>query len=315
MQLAKYITARIALMVISLFLITTMIFFVTRFAQFKHWSIDLDLNQQFELAMRQYREFIVGVITRWDWGTSNGKPVWNALVEKAPNTLRLNILALMIYLPGGIIIGTITALRPKSIVNQFINVPLLIISSIPSFIWIFLFIIWFGYRLAWLPPQPPSSDAPLYWHILSWVIPVSALMIAPLAKFIQMIRSEIIENAHSEYIILLRAKGLNHNQIIRKHLIKDSLVAVMPELIPTFVFVMVGSFFVEMIYNLRGVSTLLFEAIFHPMMDSHFISFDTPMTVMVCVFYAAITIFFTLLVDISYAIIDPRIKVGTQTSH
>ena len=86
----------------------------------------------------------------------------------------------------------------------------------------------------------------------------------------------------------------------------------MPEIAPTFVFVIVGSFFVEMIYNMSGVATLLFRSMFRPGGGFYYIAINTPMTVMICTFYATITLFFIFLMDILYAIVDPRIRIGKK---
>ena len=312
MKLLRYTVSRLFAMAFSLLIIITIVFVATRFAQMKHWSFPFSFSEQVMIIKDEYIFFIRNLLTSWNWGSSSGEPVWETLKEKAPLTLKLNFIAFLIYFPIGITIGVFRALKKDSLFDRMLGAPLLVFGSIPSFIWIFVFILFFGYTMNWLPPQPPIAEDPLYWRLAGWVMPVGALALSPLAKYAILMRNELTENFYQDYLLLLRTKGLSKGQVFRKHLIRDSFVPIMPEIIPTFVFVMIGSFFVEMIYNLKGVATLLFDSMFHPMIDFYFISIDTPMVVMICAFYAFITLFFSFIVDVAYAIIDPRIRVGIK---
>ncbi len=312
MALIRYTVIRFFGLIISLFVILSIVFFATRFAQLKHWSFPLDFPEQIEFVKNEYIRFIQNVFTRWDWGSSDGVPVWDLLKDTAPITLKLNLIAFAIYFTFGITLGFLTAFKAHTWFDKIMSFPVLVLGSIPSFIWIFLFIILFGYTLGWLPPRPPSVEEPMYWRLAGWVMPVGALVLAPLAKFTGMMRNELVDNFDADYLLLLRTKGLSRRQTMLRHSIRDSFVPIMPEIVPTFVFVMVGSFFVEMIYNMKGVSTLLFDAMFHPMIDFYYISIDTPMVVMICAFYATITLLFTFLVDVMYAVVDPRIRIGVR---
>ncbi len=312
MELIRYIIIRFFWMIFTLFLFMSVLFFATRIAHLNVWFGGLEFPDNFYFVRDEYVAFLRSIITEWDWGMVEGKPVWDSLIENAPITLKLNLIAFGFYFLFGIFMGYFTALKAYSLFDKLMNALFLVVGSIPSFIWIFLLIMFFGYTFPILPPQPPSVEAPLYWRIAGWVLPVAALSLAPIAKFASMMRNELVDNFNADYLLLLRTKGLSKRQAMTRHLFRDSFVPVMPEIAPTFVFVIVGSFFVEMIYNMQGVATLLFDAMFQPNMGTYYIIINTPMTVLISVFYAAITLFFIFLVDIMYAVVDPRIRVGAH---
>ena len=310
MALLRYTIVRFIWMFIGLFLIISLVFIATRVAHINVWFVHLEFPDTIYFVWDEYLVFIRNIFTRWDWGSISGEPVWDTLLENAPITLKLNFIALMVYLPLGLFIGVICALYQNSIFDKITSGMLLVLGSVPSFIWIFVFILVFGYTLSVLPPQPPSVQTPLYWRIAGWVMPVAALSLAPIAKFAGMIRNELLENKYAEYQLLLRTKGLSHRQIMIRHTIRDSFVPIMPEIAPTFVFVIVGSFFVEKIYNMQGTATLLFDSMFQMGFGFYYVTIHSPMVVMICTFYSALTLIFLFFMDITYAIVDPRIRVG-----
>ena len=312
MLLLRYVIMRFLFMIFALFMIMSLLFISTRIAHLHVWAGYLEFPDNFIFVKNEYVTFLKDVFTRWDWGNVQGDSVWNALVENAPNTIKLNLLAFCIYFPVGIYIGYTTASNAHSLLDKIVNGVLLVMGSIPNYIWLFIFILLFSYTLTILPPQPPSVQTPLYWRLLGWVMPLTALSLAPIAKFAALMRSEILENLNADYLLLLRTKGLSRKRILRKHLVRDSIIPIMPEIAPTFVFVVVGSFFVERIYNMQGTATLLFRSMFRPGVGSYYIAIHTPMVVLISTFYALFTLLFIFFIDIIYAIIDPRIRVGEK---
>ncbi len=310
MALFRYTLVRFFWMALGLFFVITLVFIATRVAHINVWFVHLEFPDTIYFVWDEYVVFVKNIVTRWDWGSIRGEPVWDTLLENAPITLKLNFIALLVYLPSGILIGVMCALYQNSLFDKIVSGVLLVLGSIPSFIWIFVFILFFGYTISILPPQPPSVETPLYWRIAGWIMPVTALALAPIAKFAGMMRNELIENKFADYQLLLRTKGLSKRQVLFRHTIRDSLVPVMPEIAPTFVFVIVGSFFVEKIYNMQGTATLLFDSMFQLGFGFYYVVIHSPMVVMICTFYSALTFLFIFLMDITYAIVDPRMRVG-----
>ncbi|TVP96078.1 MAG: ABC transporter permease [Acholeplasmatales bacterium] len=312
--MVKYILLRTVWLFVILYLIITLLYFSTSIAQWRAWSIKVPFWDYMRMLHAEYLFYWRGIITAWDWGNARGSQtgVWDLLVQKAPHTLRINLIAFVVYMVLGILLGTLAAVKRNTLIDKVITIPSLVFGSIPNYIWVFLFMIFLGYRWNLLPPIPPSSEAGVIMRWKSYVIPVAALMLMPMAKFIALMRGEVIEALESDYILLLKTKGLTNSQIIYRHLIKDCLVPIMPEIAPTFGFVLTGSFLVERINNIPGVSKLLADALFSPMMDFHFINIDVRLAVMVCVFYIIFGLVMVLMVDLVYAVMDPRIKMGSK---
>ncbi len=308
----RYVIIRFLFLIISVFFTLTLVFIATRVAHLNIWSRDLRFPHSFGYVFNEYIQYLTNIITKWDWGTwkyPDNRPVMEVLAERAPITIKLNLIAFAFYFSFGISLGIISAIKVGSWFDKVSNGFFIVVGSIPSFIWIFVLILVFGYMIPILPPQPPSVQTPLYWQLLGWVMPVLALSLAPIAKFATMMRNELVDNLNNEHLLLLRTKGLTRRQAITRHLIRESFIPVMPEIAPTFVFVVVGSFFVEQIYNMSGASWLFLRSMFAPGYGSWYITIHTPMTVLISVFYATFTLVFLFFVDLMYAIVDPRVSV------
>lgn len=315
MAFIRYAIIRFLFLIISIFLILTLVFVATRVAHLNVWTYHLRFPHSFGYVFDEYVIYLRNIITRWDWGTwkyPEERHVMDVLAERAPITIKLNLIAFSCYFTFGILLGIISAINAGGLFDKIAIAFFTVVGSIPSFIWIFFLIIFFGYTFPILPPRPPSVQTPLYWQLAGWVIPVTALSLAPIAKFATMMRNELVDNLNAEYLLLLRTKGLTRRQAITRHLIRESFVPVMPEIAPTFVFVVVGSFFVEQIYNMSGASWLFLRSMFHPGVGGWFISIHTPMTVLISVFYATFTLVFLFFVDLLYAVVDPRISLSKK---
>jgi ABC-type dipeptide/oligopeptide/nickel transport system permease component len=308
--MAKYILIRILWFFLVLFIILTLIFFATNYAMWKNNSMPIPSRIFFNLVFNRYIIYIKNIFTSWNWGTaSSGKDAWALLLLHAPRTLRIVIPTFLICLGLGIFLGMLSAIYRHTFLDKLIESFTMVFGAIPNYIWVFVFMIIFGYYLKILPPIPPSEQAPALSRLEGMIIPVVALSFAPIAKFINIIRNELVESFSSDYILLLRVKGLTKSQIFTKHLLKDGLVALMPEIGPTFVFILSGSFLLEYINNIPGVSVLLFQSLFSPMMDFYILAIDIPVAVLVCLFYTGLGLIVILVIDLIYPLIDPRINM------
>ena len=316
MMMIRYSIIRLTWMLFILVFVITLVYYTTRFAQMNAWSLGfrhMSFTEKFSLVTDDFLKYIQAIFSSWDWGnTRRGQDVWELFSDRLPISLRLNIYAFLIYFPLGILLGTVSAVKKDSIIDYMISVPTFIMSSIPTFIWIFLFIMLFGYTLEWLPARPPSVEEGSWMMFKGYIMPVAALALVPMAKFTSMLRGELLESFSSDYLLLLKTKGLNRRQAIFRHLLKDSMIPIIPEIVPTFIFVLISSFFVEIIYNMQGISALLFNALYDPFMDTNIINIDTPPAVMVSTFYTFIALFMAFVVDITFAFVDPRIKMGSK---
>ncbi len=205
--------------------------------------------------------------------------------------MNINLIAFALYLPLGILLGTIAAVKKNSWFDNVISFFTMIFSSIPSFILIFGFIMLFGYVLSWWPPQSPSVLADASMKLKGLAIPVLVLSFHPMATITRSLRGELIETLSSDHLLLARAKGLNFRQLLFRHTFRNSLVPVIQLVPATFLLVLTNSFFVEIVYGIPGLAGLFMDSIYQPMMDTGYFFIDTNTIMPISAFYAAIGLF------------------------
>lgn len=314
--MVKYILLRIVWMAFLLWAIISIIFIVSSVMMIRARNIGADnLSQELEIVMRLYKPYIWGIITRFDFGNTfefYPRPIMDIIIPKFFLTFKLNMMAFFIYLPLSFITGILLAIYKTKFMSKLTMGFIMIFGSIPHFILVFLFTIFLAVRWELLPDQYPPPSAGTFESLLGYVIPMLALVFPPLFIITRVIRAEFIEAFEDDYNLLLKVKGLTFSKRIYKHMIRHVLVPVMPLLVPTFLYVLMGSFFVEKIYGIPGAAKLLFDSLMRPYGDTHYIHIDPYMAAAVTTFYAGFGMIFALVIDILYHFVDPRIKVGKK---
>jgi oligopeptide transport system permease protein len=276
--------------------------------QFLEGLPKLDLLKE---IFETYKVYLMNIVTNWDWGISeNGEDVWDLVVRKIPITLKINMIAFFVYVPLALLLGLISSVKKNQFTDQTISIFTLVFSSIPPFVMGFALILIFGYQLGWLPPLYPVEPHSFTERILGFFIPVIALSAAPVANLTRLMRGELLETYSSDHLLLARIKGLNNRQVIFRHALRNSIVSVMPALSFTFIGVLTWSFLLEVIYNIQGLANLIMDAMFKPYMDIHYVSIDIYTTILIAVFYTTLGLIMALIIDVLYAVVDPRIKMG-----
>ena len=313
----KYILIRIIFLFFILILTLAVMFFALRWSQLRRMTVPN--YDKVILILTQMRQYFTGIFLSWDWGKEphmlgQGEQVWDVLLSKAPLSLRFTFAAVLFYTVFGIFLGILAAATKGSIVDKVIQIFLLVFGSIPAFIAIMLMIIFFAYYLDWVWAHNPSIHIHGYWlWFKGMIIPTLAIAGLPLARFFRVIRAEMIETFSSDYVLLLRTKGLKRRQIIFKHLIRDCLVPLFPEMLPMFIYTVISAFIVEMVYNVFGIAHWLFWSLFSPQPDGgYMVSIDLEPVLMIGAFYTAMTLVMALLFDVLQVVVDPRIRFDTK---
>lgn len=308
-----YMIKRIAWMFVVLFIIISFLYISTRFATTFQYQRRLPFSEVLGVAISNYKDYIIGIVTRWDWGeTRRGMDAWDLMVSKLPISLKINLISFFVYVPVGILLGIIAAVKKNKVADHSIAVFTLVFSSIPNFVLAFGLILVIGYRLWWVPPMYPVIAYSLKQRILGYVIPVLSLSLGPIAYFARMMRGELLETFESDFLLLARSKGLNQRQVIFRHALRNSAVVIMPALSTTFIVVLTGSFLVEVIYNIQGIANLYMDSLLRPFMSANYVSIDTNLVAVVTFFYASLGIVMSLVIDMLYVLVDPRIKIGRK---
>jgi oligopeptide transport system permease protein len=312
----KYIITRLFAMVITLFVIVTLAFMVIRLmpgtiyedpdmpaAVLEALEARLHLNKPLYV---QYGYFLKGIVLEGDWGTSikiePRVPAFHVLRNKIPISLTMNILSLAISLPIGIIAGTIAALTKNKLPDYVISFLVVICISVPSFVFASMLQYFLAFKLSLAPIiYKPTAKGLEMLHSLA--LPILALSLGPIATVTRYLRGELIETLSSEFMLLARTKGLTRFQATLRHAFRNSCVPLANIIIPMFTSVLGGSLVIERIFAIPGVGGIMINSIN---------ASDHPLTIAVLIFYSVLSLLTILIVDISYGIIDPRIRMGAS---
>ena len=226
--------------------------------------------------------------------------MWEVLTSRIPITMSLNLISLAISLPIGMMAGIFAAIFKNTKVDYVISFLVGLFISVPSFIFATVLQYFLAYRLGWFPIiyQPTGDAATKY---ASMVLPVLALSFGPIARVTRYLRGELIENLNSDYMLLARTKGLNSFQATVRHSMRNSFLPLANIIIPMFTNILTGSLVVEQIFSIAGVGGLLVKSIN---------ASDHTLTIAILIFYSFVSLLTILIVDLSYGIIDPRVRMG-----
>ena len=301
-------------MVLTLFIIITISFFAIRLipgdvlgeganpelraAMRARYHLDKPLIEQYVIFIKNFLSF--------DFGESINlyprRPVFDVIAEKVPLTLVLNIFSLIITIPTGIACGIAAALKKNTLTDHAISTMVVFNVSVPSFVFASLLQYFLAYKLGWFPilldlKAPFMSGAQLW----SMVLPVLALSFGGIATITRYMRAELFEALSSEYMLLERAKGLTQLQATVRHALRNSFIPLCNVIVPMFMSVLSGSMVVETIFNIPGLGSLMTGSIS---------TSDYYLTIAILFVYSLINLTSVLVVDLSYGIVDPRIRIG-----
>ncbi|MFI5669180.1 ABC transporter permease [Streptomyces sp. NPDC051704] len=242
----------------------------------------------------QYLHYM-GQIFQGDFGTAfNGQPVTELMASAFPVTLRLTIVAIFFEVVIGITLGVISGLRRGKSVDTTVLVLTLVVISVPTFVTGYLLQYLFGVKWGWVRPTV-SPDAPFNELILPGIV----LALVSLAYVTRLSRTSIAENVKADYVRTAVAKGLPRRRVVTRHLLRNSLIPVVTFIGTDIGALMGGAIVTERIFNIHGVGYQLYQGILRNNSPT-VVGF---VTILVIVFLLA-----NLLVDLLYAVLDPRIR-------
>lgn len=217
------------------------------------------------------------------------------LIEKFPNTLRLALAAVVFASFGGIMLGTLSAVKRGQMIDRISAVLSVGGISLPVF-WLGLaLMLLFALHLRWLPPSGMGGGEPAYL-----VLPAITLGTYSLAAIARVSRSSMIESLSQPYVATARAKGLSERTVILKHALKNSLIPVVTVIGLDLGSYLNGAVLTETIFGWDGLGRYALDGI---------LKRDYPVIMGVVLFGAVAFVVMNLLVDISYHFIDPRVRV------
>ncbi len=340
MYMFKYILKRIGLMIM-----TFMIIFITCFVLVKLLPIDttvgfgqdtgkiiaqFEARGYFDPIPEQFIRYIRRIILDGDFGIGfqmpeyRGRAVWDVFIEKLPPTILINIYSSLIAVPIGIALGIFAALKKNKWQDHFISTSVMVFISVPSFVVgsLLLYIVCFKLDLLPLGMASFADISRLYpelgsaipgefnWSFyfnkemfLSMLPAVFAMCFGSIAGYARFTRAELTEVLTSEFMLLARTKGLTKSQATVRHALRNAMVPIFPSIIGEFISVLSGSLVIERIFQIPGVGGLYLNAIN---------SQDYDFFMLLSGFYLLVGLAAGLVIDLSYGIIDPRIRMGAK---
>ncbi len=224
----------------------------------------------------------------------DGQPVIEKIANAFPVTATLAIMALAMDAIIGITIGTIAGLRRNSWFDSTTLVLSLVLLSIPIFVVGFVMQLIFGVRLGWFPAVVGGD-----WSVEDLILPAFVLAIANIATTMRLTRTSVADNLTADHVRTAKAKGLKGTTIVRRHVLRNSLVPVVTYIGINLGALMAGAVITEGIFNIPGIGNLAYGAVNRG---------DTPVTVTVVAVMVMVYVLMSLVVDLLYAVLDPRIR-------
>jgi len=258
----------------------------------------LGLDRSFGVRLLEW----YGALLRGDLGQSLllNRSVTDAILERLPVTLALAGFALALTVAIGVPIGVIAALKANTIVDQAVLVVALIGVSVPNFWLGLMLIVAFGVWLDVLPAggYTPFADSPVEW-VRSLILPGISLAMLQIGLLARITRATMLEVLRQDYVRTARAKGLPVRMVVGQHALRNVMVPVVTVIGISFGLLLSGSVVIETVYSIPGMGRLLATAIF---------SRDYPVIQGGLLVTATVLVLLNLMVDLLYAVIDPRIK-------
>lgn len=320
MYLFKYVLKRIGLMLMTLFIIVAMCFFLVKLLP----STDLpQKGQDIEIVLRRrellgYNKPIIEQFYRFlkyafrgNFGVGEtykmGTEVWTVFVNRLPYTVTLNLITIFFSIPIGLLLGIYAALKKNKWQDHLISTSVMVVVSVPSFIYAFLIQYLLYFKLGIASAVADTSQGAFSWVFIKSVYPaILSMSFGTIAGFARYTRAELTEVLTSEFMLLARTKGLTRAQATVRHAMRNSMVPIFPMILGEFVSIMSGSLIIEQLFTIPGVGQLYIGSInAQPTPDYNYFMLLT-------VFYTFIGLAAGIVIDISYGIIDPRIRMGAR---
>jgi ABC-type dipeptide/oligopeptide/nickel transport system permease component len=254
------------------------------------------LREEFNLndpLVIQYVKY-VGDLLQGDLGTDfRGREVLDTITQRLPVTIRLTVVAILFEVVIGIIAGVLAGIRRNGFLDNLVLVSSTVVVSVPILVLAFVAQFALGLQLGWFPISGINEG----WY--SFLLPGLVLAAGSLAYVARLTRTSVAENLRADYVRTARAKGLPNRTVIFRHTFRNSLIPVVTFIGADIGTLMGGAIVTETVFNLPGIGRAVFDAIRGQ---------EGAVVVGIVTLLVFFFIFFNLVVDVLYAVLDPRIR-------
>ena len=303
----KFILKRVLEALPTLFILITFSFFLMRLAPGSPFTSErayppevmANIEAKYHLNEPLHKQYILYLknLAQGDFGPSfkyKDQSVNDLIASAFPVSFKLGMTAFAFAVLIGILAGSLAALNQNSRWDYILMSFSMIGVVMPSFVFAPLLVLLFAITLGWLPAGGWNGGVALYM-----ILPVASLTIGYVAGIARIMRGSMIEVLHSNFIRTAKAKGLSTARIILKHALRPALLPVITYLGPAFVGIITGSMVIESVFGLPGMGQLFVNGALNR---------DYSLVLSLTILVGTLTILFNAIVDILYAVIDPKIR-------
>ena len=309
----KYVAKRILMSVLTLLLITFVLFVLIRIVPgnpfpVERMSAEMILQKRAELGLdKPILEQFVNYMTMllhgsFGNGTSlyNGAPIKPIMLKCLETSFRIGVVSILFGTLVGLAIGITAALNRGKFLDGFCTVVSILGVCIPSYVFMIFLQYFFSYKI---PLFPYFFDPSNFLH--SSIMPSLSLSLFSISAVARFARNEMIEVMNSDYVKLAEAKGLYGFELLRRHVLRNALIPVVTVIAPLVVDLLTGAMVIEKIYGINGVGSLMVSAIAGDGVDYNYV-------LALGIVFSALYIGVMLVLDLLYGIIDPRISLTAK---
>lgn len=305
----KFIGKRLAYAILTLFLIATATFFLVagapgdpiaaKVGQMPEQAQEI-IEKKYGLdkpVFQRYTTYMKNLITTGDFGESivyTGKSANDVIKENTWTSAKIGLLAILFQVTIGVALGMIAALNRGKPVDHVIRVLVVLAICVPSFV----FAAVLQYFLAFKWKLVPVFG---WGQLKHYILPVAAYAIGGIASYTKYTRSSMISVIGEDYIVTAQAKGCKRKRIVKKHVLRNSMIPIITMIGPAISGVFAGSFILEKMFSIPGLGFYYVKAV----SDN-----DCTMIIGLTIFFAILFVGALIVVDILYGIADPRIRVA-----
>ncbi len=311
----QYVLRRVGLAIPTLFFVSVLVFammrlmpgdVVVRMVEGQAYAPTLEAMRK-DLGLDrpahvQYLEWIGGILTRGDFGTSywTRQPIWDEFAARFPVTLELALLTILVSVVIGVTVGIVSAVRQNSAADYVGRVLAILALSVPYFGLAVVVVVVPAILFRWTPvwTYVAFTESPAE-NLKIMMVPALVFGVTRAGPIMRIMRSALLDVLRQEYIRTAWSKGLPERGIVLRHALKNALIPVISLIGLQMPLYIGGSVIMEAIFRLPGVGLFFFEALTR---------MDYPVVQSVNLIVAALVVGLNLAIDLSYAFLDPRIR-------
>lgn len=305
----KFLTYRLLQFPLILAIIYVATFLLVWVAPGSPFEGERNLNRQAEAALKArfnadsiwgfLTHYPYRIVTELDFGPSFANPavtVQEQIAERLPVSASIGAVAMVIATVVGVIVGVLAAVKRGGFLDWVSLTTALIGISLPGFVLAAVLFVIFGVYLHWV--SPGFGEDPL-----QVILPAVALSLAPMAYITRLTRVSMLDVLGADYVRTARAKGCSKPVVVFKHCLRNAFLPVFSYLGPATAATLTGSFVVETVFNSKGMGELFVTSV---------TTRDQTLILGVVLVYSVILLTLNLVVDVGYAVVDPRIDVAAK---